>query len=193
MRGSWIAVVAGLAGLGAIVGGCILVTGGTDGYTQFDAGPPDVFAGCRAASDCMGDGSADAGDICCIGLTSSGLGTSCENSCFTIGTQLCATNAECVGDGGDGGGIRCVQQTCPLSVFGVTSTLGALPLEFGACGTGPQKGCSEGTASAPDSGTDSGPGDSGPGDAGTPDATAPDASDAGIDTGIPDASLDSAG
>ncbi len=82
-------VVTGAVAL-ALVGGCMLVTGSTDGYSELDAG-----CGCEA------------GNVCC--LAADGAAPSCQASCSQPELQLCGSSEEC----GDGG--TCVPQTCTVA------------------------------------------------------------------------------
>jgi hypothetical protein len=124
--------------LGAVLfagalGGCVLVSGGTDGYKPVDAGIP----GCGATSDC------DPGQLCCLVLSlSSGSATvACQTpdarSVCTGGDyqlELCSTDAECPHGG------ACLEQQC---------SAGSTPTTFRACGT-----ISKLCAIVPRSGTD---------------------------------------
>lgn len=92
-----------------IAGGCGLVTGGTDGYSQAPDGGRDggqLFGGdagsaCGATSDCA------PGQICCLGVQyvfgTPTPTTSCQTDC-SGGVPLCTTNADCpiAADGGSG-------------------------------------------------------------------------------------------
>jgi hypothetical protein len=173
--------------IGAVTAGCILVTGGTDGYSALDAGPTTQ---CLTAADCKGGA---AGDVCCLVLSGS-PGFYCQRTCEPIpsAVQVCSTTAECQGQ------ESCIAQECEV---------GDASFPLTACGLQPALGCSAiGNGGTPDAGTPdastpdgSGPGDAGhtpdsssPIDAGPLDATTPDASDAS-DAGILDAQLDSAG
>lgn len=104
-------LVAGMS-LGA---GCMLVTGGTDGYTQA-GGSRSAGASCMSAADC-GDG----GDVCCLIVTAQTMSTAgtCASTCAipTTYPQLCKMSAEC-GDAGcnsctvDAGGVPVMLQVC---------------------------------------------------------------------------------
>lgn len=101
--------------------GCILVTGGTGGYTQ--AGGSDSGGmSCTSAADC-GDG----GQVCCLVVSASATAASgtCEPTCSIPSSypQLCATSAEC-GDAGS-----CNKQSCTVNVSG-----SSVPVSLKACG-----------------------------------------------------------
>ncbi len=137
-------------GLGGVIGGCEIVTGGTDGYTAAaDAGndvatvdtacPIDgalcVKLECASSADCVPPDAAESNLVCCAGIagnTVNIIGTSCQPTSCSLGAPVCLTSAEC-------GGAACTYQQCPL--------LGAVV--FKACGLVP--GCS---AIVSDAGTD---------------------------------------
>ena len=102
--------VLSLAGVAfaAVAAGCILVTGGTDGYSAAGA------QGCRTAQDC-------GGQVCCFTLGDGGVpSTACQSSCPSW-QQSCAVASDC----GDGG--ACLTQSC--TVQGATvqvTTCGAI-------------------------------------------------------------------
>lgn len=183
MRAAWfVAALAAAAGsIGVVAAGCILVTGGTDGYTAVDSGTPDVFAQCITAANCKGDG---ANNVCCLVIGTT-VGTACLPTCAPLpaAVQLCETNAECQGQ------ELCISQACSAGML--SFQLNACGLQLGLNCVAIEDGGSPDSSSPSDSGAapDSGVQDSGGMDAGAPDATTTDASDAGI----ADASLDSAG
>ncbi len=92
--------VLGLGALTALVfvGGCLLVTGGTSGYSLLDSGS----GSCMSAAEC------DAGSVCCLDLSSqsTSLSGTCLTSCVAALPQLCTTTAECADAG------ACVKQSC---------------------------------------------------------------------------------
>jgi hypothetical protein len=104
-----------------VCGGCILITGGTGGYSSADTGASE--ATCTSAANC-GDG----GMVCCLVVTASTTSTSgtCQPTCTTTYTQLCATTAEC----GEAG--ACSMQACMLDAGGT-----AVSFTLQACGTVP--------------------------------------------------------
>lgn len=176
MRARWIAgvVAAGALGLGAVAGGCMIVTGSTDGYSLGDSGAPEastvdgscpadggvcISLECASAAECTGSTEA-APQVCCLGfVNATTIGATCQANGCQLGVQACATNAECPGS-------SCILQQCP----------GFDPITFKACGLVP-------TCAA----VGSRPADAGPSpDAAPSDANAPDAS-------IPDAQLDGPG
>jgi hypothetical protein len=105
--------------------GCMLFTGGTDGYSA--AGGGSAGQSCTSAADC-----GDAGSVCCLVVSASTPSTNgtCAPTCNIPSSypQLCATNAEC-GDAGP-----CTMQSCTVSVSGTS-----VPVPLQACGTVP--GC----------------------------------------------------
>jgi hypothetical protein len=97
----------------SIAAGCILVTGGTDGYYARDAGRSSVCSdggegGCPALACVSAVDCGDGGAVCCLVTnTSVGIGTACQESCGgAFPVQLCRTNAEC-GDAGPCGTQSC--------------------------------------------------------------------------------------
>jgi hypothetical protein len=99
MRASVIGVLlaAVVVGVGA---GCILFTGGTEGYALMDSGA----SSCSSAAEC------EAGSVCCLivsAATTSTAGT-CAASCAQSYPQLCTTTPEC----GDAG--ACTKQSCTI-------------------------------------------------------------------------------
>ncbi len=108
-----------------LLGGCMLFTGGTDGYSGTSSG--SAGSSCTSASSC-GDG----GEVCCLVLSPSATSTSgtCQPTCSIPSAypQLCATSAEC-GDAGP-----CTKQSCSASVNGTS-----VPISLQACGVVP--GC----------------------------------------------------
>jgi hypothetical protein len=126
MRGALVSflLVAGLS-FGA---GCVLITGGTDGYTQA-GGAAAAGASCTSAANC-GDG----GNVCCLIVTAQTMSTAgtCASTCaITVPTaypQLCKTSAEC-GDAGP-----CNLLTCTVDAGGT-----GYPVTLQACGMIP--GC----------------------------------------------------
>ena len=125
-------VLGSILGASALVGGCFIFTGGTDGYQLVDGGGgPEAGAACSAdttcvALACVSSSDCDAGEVCCVtasGISSlSSLSSTCQvGPCAQI--QLCGTNTEC----GDSG-TTCTSQQCPVG--GVSLTLescGAIP------------------------------------------------------------------
>jgi hypothetical protein len=105
--------VSGLAGAVALaaVAGCILVTGGTNGYTSSEGGLSGQ--GCHSPKDCNGQ-------TCCIELDAGVASITCQSSC-PAPQQSCVMASDC-GDGGE-----CLAQTC--TVEGTTvqvTTCGAI-------------------------------------------------------------------
>ena len=115
----------------ALVTGCVIVTGGAEGYELADAGASEATAEagagsldlrCLSANACAGDGAP--GDICCVTFTGT---TSATSACQagpcggTLPVQLCAADAECAG-------TTCVTQSCTLAGAAVTvRACGAVP------------------------------------------------------------------
>jgi hypothetical protein len=90
-----LALVAGLVG-------CILLVGGTDGYTLVPPVP------CKSAADCTQS------QVCCAALTSaSSVTETCQFACGGLAVQICAENAECVDAG-------CIAQSCRVDGGSVT-------------------------------------------------------------------------
>jgi hypothetical protein len=103
-----------LATAGAVAG-CVLFTGGTDGYTVAEGGTTNPGA-CLSPKDCNGQ-------PCCIALGDSGLPVlSCQTTC-PAWEQSCAVASDC----GDAG--ACLSQSC--TVEGATvqvTTCGPIPI-----------------------------------------------------------------
>ena len=113
-------VIAAMIFAGSVVGGCFIVTGSTDDYQLADTGAPEAAAlaeTCVSASDC------DAGEICCLSISATSLGTTCQVGPCVEG-QICGASAEC------SGGETCTSQQCSSN---------GLSIAFQACGTLP--GC----------------------------------------------------
>jgi hypothetical protein len=127
MRGALVSflLVSGLS-FGA---GCILITGGTDGYTQAGAG--SAGASCMSAADC-GDG----GSVCCLIVTAQTTSTAgtCASTCAiaypTAYPQLCKTSAECA----DAGPCNMLSCTVDASGTGIPFTLQACGMVQGCTG-----------------------------------------------------------
>ncbi len=100
----------------ALVGGCVLFTGSTGGYTGLDSGR--VESSCTSAAEC------GAAEVCCLVITSltTSIAGTCLASCTTSLPQLCTTSAEC-----EDGGV-CSVHTCTIDGGGGMS----FPLQ--ACG-----------------------------------------------------------
>jgi hypothetical protein len=97
-----IGLAAGVAGAFAsvAVAGCMLVTGGTDGYEPGDA----AVVGTVLNSDTCGcDPSSDL--VCCF-TTATPSNGECLKSCGIASVQLCKTDSECGLNG------PCVTETC---------------------------------------------------------------------------------
>jgi hypothetical protein len=89
-----------LLGLAVIAAGCILITGGTGGYTL--AGGAEGGT-CESAAECDAGGGQP--QICCLSLAS---GAACQvGPCGAQKVQLCAKSAEC-------DDAACVPQSCML-------------------------------------------------------------------------------
>ena len=92
-----------------VVSGCIVLTGGTSGYSTLDAGVDSGCADggcgsllCLSAADCAGPMM-----VCCASPGAAGLSTHCEASCSgSFQVQLCKASPEC----GDAG--ACTEQQC---------------------------------------------------------------------------------
>jgi hypothetical protein len=110
-------VLSTLAGLLAVVtvGGCILVTGGTNGYTSAEGGSLSGQS-CQSPKDCNGG-------PCCFVLSDAGLpSTTCQASC-PAWEQSCTDALDC-GDGGS-----CLTQTCTVEgMSGQVATCGPIPV-----------------------------------------------------------------
>jgi hypothetical protein len=126
MRGALVSLVL-ITGL-SFGAGCILITGGTDGYTQA-GGAAAAGASCMSAANC-GDG----GNVCCLVVTAQTMSTAgtCASTCAIsypqAYPQLCMTSAEC-GDAGP-----CNMLSCTVDAGGTD-----IPFTLQACGTVP--GC----------------------------------------------------
>ena len=109
----------GAGAVGAILVGCTLVIGGTEGYSteppsSTDAGPASCAEGgcitlsCASAFDC------DAGESCCLSLAGSSIAASCNAGPCTgpVPIQLCKSTDECRGP-------ACVEQQCDR--FGISA------------------------------------------------------------------------
>jgi hypothetical protein len=120
------APILGTLAFALAVGGCVLITGGTGGYTEGDAGADgspfgDSGSSCAAAANC------NAGQICCLSIdpvTLSAVGSCEPGPTCAQKLQLCTTNAEC-GDAGASDGGACVRQQCEF---------GGAPSTFSLCG-----------------------------------------------------------
>lgn len=120
------------------LGGCVLITGGSDGYTELvDASaqaptaaacPADasacVVVGCSSPADCLAD-DASAGGFCCLTPTTSpaGAALACQaTACPLAQTTVCASSADCPV------GLACETQQCSISGTSITfKTCGAVP------------------------------------------------------------------
>ena len=105
-------VVAALALVGAVAG-CVLITGGSDGYSVAEGGAVTA-AGCQKPGDCSGE-------ACCFVPDAAVPTTVCQKSC-PAWQQLCTVGSDC-GDAGE----SCLAQSC--TVEGVTvqvTTCGAI-------------------------------------------------------------------
>ena len=107
---------AGVVLVGALAG-CILFTGGTNGYTATEAGAPSG-ATCESPSDCSG------GQFCCAVLADGGLpGSACLSSCPRPYEQVCAHASDC----GEAG--ACLTQMCTFEGTSYqVNTCGAIPM-----------------------------------------------------------------
>jgi hypothetical protein len=95
------------------VAGCLLVTGGSNGYSTADASALTGGA-CEKPSDCNGG-------ACCIVLDAAVPTTSCQASC-PAWQQLCAVGMDC-GDAGQ----SCLAQSCTIEGTTVqVTTCGAI-------------------------------------------------------------------
>jgi hypothetical protein len=109
MRAASVVVVMALVGA---VAGCLLVTGGSDGYSTADGGTV-TGEGCQKPADCSGG-------ACCFVPDAAVPTTVCQKSC-PAWQQLCGVGSDC-GDGGE-----CLAQSC--TVEGTTvqvTTCGAI-------------------------------------------------------------------
>jgi hypothetical protein len=104
--------------LSGIVAGCVIFTGGTDGFTVSEAGPANSGGSCTTSANCNG------GQMCCWVLDGALPTTSCLPSC-TPSFEACGVASDC----GDGG--VCCSQSCTLDAGVITSatvtTCGAIP------------------------------------------------------------------
>lgn len=90
--------LAGLA-FAAVAAGCVLVTGGTNGYSASEAGL--TGQACHTPKDC-------AGQACCFIVDDAGVpSTACQATC-PAWEQACAVGSDC-GDGGS-----CLAQSCTV-------------------------------------------------------------------------------
>jgi hypothetical protein len=136
------ASVASLAPFAALLAGCFIVTGSTDGYERSaqsvseagtdapaEGGTSGLSLGCVSALDCASDGGTPS--LCCLSLTSlSSAATACQPSpCGgSFSVQLCKASSECAADAGG-----CLSQTCTAGSATVTiqacgNVLGCTPL-----------------------------------------------------------------
>jgi hypothetical protein len=126
---------AACAGVAAFAGvsSCLLFVGSTSGY-QAEAGAPSPACSSDAGdASCVGlvlncDNCYDAGQSCCLIVTSSSVVTMCSSvPCpGPLALQACQTGAECGSDGG-----TCLRQTCTLN--GSTSVVGLCASVPGFC------------------------------------------------------------
>jgi hypothetical protein len=126
-------LVAALVSMGVAAGGCILVTGGTSGYTlaipeaglcQTDAPSALVTCECASAASCAQDGGPVA---CCLGESLTGsLAAACKaTSCGPSAIQLCETSKEC-------DDAACLSQVCTVSSVTIPiQACGAIPAATG--------------------------------------------------------------
>ena len=111
----------------AFAGGCFIVTGSSDGYSQASL---SSGAGCTSAADCADAG----GGVCCAAPgppTQNGIPTvvfSCAASCPALSIQICGGNSEC-----NDGGSACVPQACRFSVKTSAGTVSS-SVPFQSCG-----------------------------------------------------------
>ena len=131
-------LVAALVSMGVAAGGCILVTGGTSGYTlaipegglcQTEASSAIVTCQCASAASCAPDGgAADGGPlVCCLGESlAASLVAACKaTSCGTSAIQLCETSQEC-------DDAACLSQVCTVSSVTIpVQACGAIPAATG--------------------------------------------------------------
>ncbi len=110
MRIARMVAAAALAASCLIAGGCMIITGGTDGYSAAQTGAP---GSCTSASQC------DGGSVCCLSVSSSmssmAVSGTCQSSCTTSLPQLCTTNAECH-DAGPCTPLSCAVDGSPVAV-----------------------------------------------------------------------------
>jgi hypothetical protein len=104
--------------LSGVVAGCVIFTGGTDGFTTAEAGPGG--GGCKASSNC------GVGQMCCYEPDAGTLSAICAPFCPPA-QEACIIASDC----GDGGSAICLSQSCPIDGGPVTSvnvtTCGAFP------------------------------------------------------------------
>jgi hypothetical protein len=102
--------------LASMASGCILVTGGTEGYSAPD-GAVAVSLACTGSTDCEGG-------VCCYSLAGQIPTSQCQAACDRAFEQACGTAQDC----GDGG--ACFMQTCALAGGPTVSvtTCGPIPL-----------------------------------------------------------------
>jgi hypothetical protein len=95
--------------------GCILLTGGTEGYSLPEGGVVGLA--------CMGSAECDAG-VCCYSLMGTTPSSQCQASCTRPFEQACSIAEDC----GDGG--ICIAQSCPLpsGVSVPVTTCGPIPV-----------------------------------------------------------------
>jgi len=92
-------------GAGAAAVGCILVTGGTSGYTAPDSGGTTQGGLIGEACNCI------SGQVCCLPSLDAGLSLpTCQASCSEPWQRLCARATDC----GDAASAACVAQACTL-------------------------------------------------------------------------------
>lgn len=101
-------VLAAAVAVSGVVAGCVIFTGGTDGFTISEAGPANAGGGCKTSADCNG------GQMCCWGLDGAVPSTSCQPSC-TPSFEACGVASDC----GDGG--VCFSQSCMLDAGVITN------------------------------------------------------------------------
>ena len=106
MRARYVALA--LAVLAVAGAGCMLITGGTDGYSAAKTSA----ATCTSAADC-GDG----GNVCCLSVSSSTTSVvgACQSSCTVALPQLCKTSGEC-GEAGACSVLSCTVDGSPLTI-----------------------------------------------------------------------------
>lgn len=137
MRSAWIAVAFSFGAIGAVLGGCMIVTGGTSDYVGIDAGPREggveaaacpfeagscVQLNCNSAADCNADGGAP---LCCINFQLSPLAAefTCQASCLAPTFQSCQPSTNECGDA-----ATCNPHTCDVN---------GVSLAFSTCGQNP--------------------------------------------------------
>lgn len=105
----------------AVFAGCVLFTGGTNGYTAPEGGSS---TGCTTSKQC-GDAQS-----CCYVLDGATPSTACQASCDKSYEKACTVGSDC-GDGGS-----CLSQSCtleagpeiPISVTVTVTTCGPIPV-----------------------------------------------------------------